>query len=163
MSFSTREPAIVDYVRDDDERGLTTWLGMKGVPGQGWGQGFGQLIMTPEHMADWKASVAALFGVATYEECVGRQCFVLRCWPSWGADIEGLEVDGKRFTITDFRRKHWPDKAHDQLENKRAAIRRDIDFHARRIREETAHLGTVHEDYVDWSATPQPGIAQEEK
>lgn len=147
----TREPAVIDYVRDDEERGLTTWVGTKGLPPSGWGQGFGGLLLDPHHLADWKASLAVLFGVKTYDEIVGRHCFVLRCWPAYGADIEGLEVDGRRFTITDFRRKHWPEKARDQLTNKTEAIRRDIDYHARRIREQVAALERASDGYVEWS------------
>lgn len=150
MSFGTREPAVVDYVRDDDERCLTNYVGLKG-PSGGWGQAFGGLALDVEHLECWKQSLCDLFEVSSMDELVGRNCFVLRCWDGWGSDIEGLEVDGRRFTITDFRRIHWPTQTKTQLENARDRLRRDIDFHARRIREDVQRLETVANGYVDWS------------
>lgn len=152
--MNTRDRAVVEYVRDDDERGLTTWIGM--ACQSGGHQGFGQIIHSPETLADWKSSIAALFGVATYEEIVGRQCFILRSWPEWDSDIEGIEVDGKRFTITDFGRKHWPARARTQLEKRRERLLHDIQHHARRIAEDTARLEHLGDEYVEWSA-PEKG------
>lgn len=151
MTFEHRELAVVEYERTDDERCLTHYVGMTG-PNGGWGQGFGGLAFDEPHLAAWKQDLCALFGVTDIAEVVGSQCFILRCWASWGSDIEGLEVDGRRFTVTDFRRKHWPEKTKTQLENKAEALRSDIDYHARRIREDVQRLETLHEGYVEWSS-----------
>lgn len=151
MTFEHRELAVVDYERTDEERCLTHFVGMKGPTG-GWGQGFGGLIFDQCHLEAWKSDLCKLFGVDAIDKIVGRQCFVLRNWPSWGSDIEGLEVDGKRFTITDFRRRHWPKEAKTQLENKAARLRQNIDFQARRIQEDVERLETLHKNYIEWSS-----------
>lgn len=147
----TREPAIVDYVRDDDERCTTHFVGFKGPTG-GWGQGMGGIVMTAEALEDWKASIAALFGVRTIEETVGRNCFILRSWPGWGSNIEGIEVDGRRFTVTGFTRKHWPEKAKSALEAKEESIRCSIYSNASRIQDLSLELTRVRKNYVEWES-----------
>lgn len=159
MTFEHRELAVVAYERTDEERCLTHYVGMKG-PSGGWGQGFGGLAFDEPHLVSWKEEICKLFGVTDIAEIVGRQCFILRNWASWGHDIEGLEVDGKRFTITGFRRKHWPDKTKTQLENAAERLRSDIRFHARRIDEDVARLERLHEGYVEWSEAVEPCPAQ---
>lgn len=146
-----RDPAVVGNVYEDHERGLTHWVALKGPPPGGWGQSFGGLALKPEHLAVWKAEIASLFGVADIEQIVGRHCFVLRSWPGWG-DIEGLEVDGRRFTITGFRQKLWPEKSWDPLKEKAESLMRSIQSNAQRIDDLTTQLGRVRDGYVDWAA-----------
>lgn len=156
----TRMPAVVSYVRDDEERCLTSYVG---VEGNGWGQGFGGLVLDPPSLADWKASLCELFEVSKVEDIVGRNCIVLYNWPTYGEDIEGLEVDGRRFTMTDFRLKHWPTRTTSRLEQRRDDIIRDIDYHARRVREQVQALGKVEVGYVEWSTrmTSSPPSSEE--
>ena len=152
----TREPATVDYVRcgEEDHGILTSTIGMKG---QGWGQGFGGLALEPEHLEAWKADLCALFQVEDIDQIKGRNCFVLRSWASWGFDIEGLEVDGRRFTLTGFRRKLWPGKSWSPLGAEEERIRDRIASFASRIADGTKDLARVREGYVDWTPALEPG------
>lgn len=161
MVDQSREPAVVASEHYDEERCVTHYLMMKGPTG-GWGQGFGQLVLDEKSLAAWKAELCALFRVDKIEDVVGRQCFVLRSWPSWGERIEGLEVDGRRFTITGFCRKHWPDKTKSRLECREIELRDDIDRHAMRIRECVQRLVNVRDGYVDWDV-PSESPSQESK
>lgn len=149
MASETREPAVVEYVRSDDERGSTHFVGMHMG---GCHQGFGGLCLDEVTRADWIRSIADLFGVDDIEKVVGRNCFVLRSWPRWGSNIEGLEVDGRRFTITGFRKKHWPDKTKSPLLDEQDRIQRDIDWHGRRVQEQIRALQTLEDGYVDWES-----------
>lgn len=95
MPNSTRELAVVSYEKVDDERCLTHWVGLKSPDG-GWVQSFGGIVFGQNHLDDWKAELCALFGVSSIEQIAGRQCFVLRCWPTWGEPIEGLDQGLKK-------------------------------------------------------------------
>jgi hypothetical protein len=149
----TRVPAKVRVATceaDPDRGWVIGWVHVEGVD-SGWGQGFGGIALSPPAAADFIASVCALFGVTALTECAGRNCFVLRSWPSWGSDIEGIEVDGRRFTLTDFRRKHWPDVAADPLARRRESILNSINYAGRDVQRYVAELGRVEDGYIDWS------------
>lgn len=155
MSFDARQPAKVREAtcETDDHFGVVTgWVHVTG-PDEGWGQGFGGIGLGPEHAADWTAAICALFGVKTLAECTGRNCFVLHAWASWGHDIEGLEVDGRRFTLTAFRRKHWPEHPCDPLTRRKASLLADINRHGRDVQRKVAELEKVEVGYVDWSGS----------
>lgn len=156
MAFETREPARVREATcevDEDHDVIVPWIHVEGLDG-GWGQGFGGLILDEKHAEDWKVSICALFGVKELVECEGRNCFALRAWPTWGTDIEGIEVDGCRFTLTEFRRKHWPNEPADPLSRRRNAIINDINWHGSRIVERASELHRLADGYVDWSRSP---------
>lgn len=73
----------------------------------------------------------------------GRNAFALRAFPTWNTPITGIEVDGVRVTRSGLF-------GTDELAEREASIQRDIDHHARRIREDTAQLGTIRAEFVDW-------------
>lgn len=148
----TRVAARVSSVSfgKEDHGILTSYVHCEGTDG-GWGQGFGGLGLDEEHGAAWKAALLDLFGVKTLDEIAGRNCFVLRSFPGYGADIEGLEVDGRRFTITEFRRKHWPGKEWDPLVMKRQRLLDHIESLARRQGDLVRDVNTSGDGYVDWS------------
>jgi hypothetical protein len=153
-----REPAVVSEARCEMHEHYRTIVGEVALrgPNEGWGQTFGQICLDPDAAKAWEAEVCALFGVKTLAECKGRTCLVLRAWPDhrWGGDIEGLEVDGRRLTLTGFRRKYFPNSegAAGPLEQKKANLRRGIRRAARDIERWTSELETAHEGFVDWSA-----------
>lgn len=152
--MSTREPAIVESVTyGEGHYGLSSDLYMIGPDG-GWGQSFGGLCLNDEFGAVWKADLCALFGVDNFEAIKGRRCFVLRSWPTYGSTIEGVEVGGKRFTITGFRRKVVPERAPTPLEQKTEILRADIDRAARNIQDLNRRLASVVDGYVDWTVDP---------
>jgi hypothetical protein len=148
----TRVPAKVRVATcevDEDRGWILGWVHVTG-PTDGWGQGFGGLVLDEASAKDWTESICALFGVQTLAECTGRFCHVLRSWPTYGSDIEGLEVDGKRFTLTAFRRKHWPAKAKSVLENRKADLLRSIARAGEDVQRFVHRLETVEHGYVDW-------------
>jgi hypothetical protein len=120
-------------------------------PDGGWGQAFGQICLDPEHAPAWEREICALFGVDNLNACAQRNCFVLRSWPGFGM-IEGLEVDGKRFTLTGFRKRHYPgtEGARGPLAQRKIGLKRSIRRAAAEIERWTLELDTAHENYIDW-------------
>jgi hypothetical protein len=116
------------------------------------GQGFGNIVLRDEpgdrSGPRLKAELCELFGVENFDDIKGRQCFVLRCFEE--EEIEGVEVDGKRWTITGFRKRHYPDHVPTVLENKTKQLRERIDYHARGIQDCNRQLERVADRYRDW-------------
>lgn len=149
--MSTREHASVSKLtyEIEDHGILTSFLHMEI---KGGSQGFGGLALDERTGEIWKAQLAELFSVRTFEEIEGRSCYVLRCWDTWNTPIEGLEVDGKRFTITKFRRYCWPElNILDPLEMREKELRSSIRHIAKRIERDMDDLEEVRRDYVDWN------------
>jgi hypothetical protein len=115
------------------------------------GQGIGGICVDETSGPVMVAEVCALFGVKTLAETVGRNCHVLRCWPGWGETIEGIEVDGVRWTLSAFRKRRWPEKFQDRLTERTAQIQRSIDRKAEEIRRHVLELQSVEDGYVDWA------------
>jgi len=109
---------------------------------------------TPADRA-FREELAAFFGVRWIHDAVGRRCFALRCFDINHEPIEGFEVDGKRWLLTDFRRRFWPDGAVTRLDQRAQACRDEIRFFRRRIAEEEAILAKLGTMFVDWSATSE--------
>jgi hypothetical protein len=123
-------------------------------------QGLGGLCLDDRTGPAIVAELCAMFGVKTIDEIAGRRCFVLRCWPRLHEPIEGLEVDGRRWTLTDFRRRNWPEKTWDRLADRTDGIQREIERHASEIDRCVDRLRNVRDGYVDWS-TQCPSDAKE--
>lgn len=79
------------------------------IQGPGWGQGFGGLAFESQHlMDDFAADLCAVFDVKQLKDLRGKPCYALRCFAH--DHIEGLETpSGKRFVLTTWRRKYWPE------------------------------------------------------
>ena len=148
----TRELAKVGRVfrGKEDHDILTISISMEGVD-SGWGQGFGGLCLGDDKLADdFEADIKAIFGVNKLEDLVGKQCYVLRCFDQWNENIEGLEsLDGKRFTLTKWRKKHFPETK-SPLEDRIDSIHRSISSFTRRINQESDDLKTIRSKYVEW-------------
>lgn len=119
----------------------------------GWGQAFGTLLFDKQEQLDvWRQGVLDVFGVETVEEISGRECFVLRNWGFY--DIEGIEVDGRRFTLESFRRKLWPGKDWSPLARRQQSMRDRIESNKRQNAELLRDIERVEREYVDWSLPP---------
>ncbi len=96
-------------------------------------QGFGGLCLDEATRMDFDRQLCDLFEVKRLEDIVGLDCTAL--WPrnQHSDHMEGLERDGRRFTITGFRRKHWPDKVPSPDET---------------------FLAALEEGYTDWEHAP---------
>lgn len=154
--MNTREPAVIAKVfagKEPDHQIETVIVSMEGPTG-GWGQGFGCLALTPEARADFVRELCALFRVSDAKQLVGRRCDVLRCFDGLNEPIEGLEVDGRRFTLSRFIAKHWPEKAETRLQRARNAEYSEIAWARRRIQEAEKRLRDIDARYVDWEKKP---------
>lgn len=106
--MTKRELAVVDSVEYGMldlgmSRGMSSFIQLVGIERDAWRQSFGGLRLNDETGAFWKAEIVELFGVNNFEDIRGRQCFVLRSKSKFGSLIEGLEVDGRQFTIAGFK------------------------------------------------------------
>ena len=151
MKDSKREPGVIADVwsgKDEDHDILTCSIGIdfKG----GGHQGFGQLCLDENLLPFFIKDLCNTFGVSELKDLVGKKYFALRCFGFWNDAIEGLEAeDGKRFTITSWRKKHFCD-VKDPLENRIQNIKSDIFSGLRRVKSSREELKTVKKDYTDW-------------
>lgn len=150
---ATRERATVEsvFIGVEPDHGCTTFSLM--MKFDACGQGFGHVVLDDETLPVVRRELCALFGVATFEEIKGRECFVLRCFDSWNEPIEGVEVDGKRWTLTSFRRRCYPNHAESAgsvLDHRIRDLRLDIDRLAKNIQTKNAKLASITSQFVDW-------------
>jgi hypothetical protein len=104
------------YKRDMDH---DTWICSVGIVFDGYGShSFGDLCLDndgsgPDGAAtgpDFIADLCKLFHVEAPEKLVGLGCYGLWSHGWFSSPIVGLEnLDGERFTIQGWRRKHWPE------------------------------------------------------
>lgn len=121
---------------------------------EGSSQSFGNLCLDEQSGPAFVSSLCDLFGVKELTKIQGKQCYALRCWNKWSTDIEGLEVEGKRFLITEFRRRFWPEDTKTPLDNAKESALREIEWAKRRIQEAQTELEHLSDDYVDWESHP---------
>ncbi len=144
-----RQFGTIESVRsgDEDGRWRTAWVF---VNFGGSVQGFGGYVLN-EHLSAWEAELCKLFGVAKFDELVGKHCWSLRCFDIWNEPIEGLEAqDGQRFTATGFFRRHLGPKVESALEKRRSSHLGTIASLTRRVNDETARLANLDASFVDW-------------
>jgi hypothetical protein len=112
-----------------------------GVDFGGSYQSFGSLCLDEKKLADdFVADLCAAFDVKHLEDLKGKACVAHYCFDGLNEPIEALEApSGKRFVITNWRRKHFLNTP-DRLTSRKASIEREIVFLKRRIREEEAKL-----------------------
>ena len=118
-------------------------------------QGFGNLILNDRLLPLFVSALCETFGVATFEDLKGKECFALRCWGFHSDCIEGVEsVDtGKRFTIHGWRTSVGVKGVNSPLESRKQYLLNDLASHERRAQEILHTLHTLDEDYTDWSRT----------
>lgn len=138
-----RVPATVDgSFRYDDKRGETVWLPLKMG---GWHQSFGGYHLPDGMREAWVNELRDLFG----GEPEGRNCFALYAFGELNEPICGIEVEGRRFIVTDFFRRHGVE-VKNKLREARERTIREVSWLTRRINEETARFSTMDESYVEW-------------
>jgi hypothetical protein len=134
------------FLGKEDHGILTCTIGidLKG----GCYQSFGNLCLQDKKLADdFVTDLCATFSVKRLADLQGKSCVALYCFDGLNEPIEALEApNGKRFVITDWRRKHFPDTL-DRLADRKVSIEREIAFLKRRIREEQAKLKCVDAEY----------------
>jgi len=110
------------------------------------------VVLSDELAPDFVQQLRKTFGVPSIESLVGKECYALRCWGFYNDSIEGLEsVDtGKRFVLTAWRIKHFPDAKSPAI-NRRRYLLSEIAQHKRRWQELEVELDTLLDGYVDWS------------
>ena len=156
-----RTPATVVgvFYGEEDHGVLTAYVRLE----FGGEQGFGGLCLDERTGPEFKKRVVELFSSqpnpasarSAWENIVGRSCFVLRCWGELNTPIDGLEVEGKRFLISKFRREMWPERQFlSEFEQKQARIVERIAWAARCIHEGTEKLAALKDEYYDWENAP---------
>jgi hypothetical protein len=155
---NTREPATIKSARDaEEDHGIRTV--MVQLAFDGGGQMFGGLIYGPQgstkeaHLrADFIEDLCATFGVAALSELVGKKCCALRSWKD-SDQLEGLESadTGRRFLLTRWRRKHFPETA-SPLDDRRASMTAAIERHERENSRLRAQRLNLEVQYVNWEA-----------
>jgi hypothetical protein len=119
-----------------------------------FGQAFGWLAFKDEReLRDFGRSLRELFSVEALTELVGKSAWALRCRGTNSDPIEGIEYEGKRFTLTGFRRRHDP-RAPSARERYRADVEREIISRERVIARLKADLEEACEDFIEWETAP---------
>ena len=146
-----REEAVVHKVfYGKEDHGILTCCLYLSFGQGGSGQGFGNLVLDAETGPDFKRALSEFFE-KPFDSITGSKCFALRSWGHFQDYIVGLEsLNGKRFTLYAWRKKHWPEKTQTVLEERRESIRREIEWLERRLREERVKFQEAAEGYVDW-------------
>lgn len=149
---NTREKALIDSVVSgkEDHGILTCSIGCKMLAGSY--QSFGNLALDENLLLDFHLSLCQTFNIYDIKNLVGKECYVLRSFDSYNEYIEGLEAipSGKRFTLTAWRKKHFPSKTVSKLEERTNSLKSSIESYKRRIREIQAQLKNLKNIYVDW-------------
>lgn len=142
--------ASVKYGKDYSDRDVfTCWIG---IHFEGYHQAFGGIFLDKDKRGpDFRQSICDLFGVSpeTWEkDLVGKQCYGLYNFGYNNDPIEGLEVAGKRFTITEFARRYEPTLS--PLERRRERMEKDIAHHERMIEDTKRRLKKLDSEYTSW-------------
>lgn len=118
-------------------------------------QGFGGFVLDKPLAKTYAQEICEVFGVKKFKNLKGLKGFALYSFGEWNDPIEGLEApSGKRFTISGFRKRHFPDKFKSALEEEQESLRLDIQWATRRIAECNAKLKTLNDNYIDWETEP---------
>jgi hypothetical protein len=154
-AVSLREPGTIESVfSGEEDHGIPTVSVRIDFDG-GSTQSFGGLCLDGKTKPDFERSLCAVFGVRRLVDLEGQRCVALRYFDAWGETIEGLEApDGRRFVLTEWRRRHWPKMVKSPLEERRESLERSIESHLRRVREMEEELRRIDAEYVPVEAQP---------
>ena len=143
---------IIGYWYGGEDHGiLTCWITLKyDLGGQ---QGFGGLILGSKTIGDdFVRQVCRLFYVTDLSQLAGKKCKALFSFGNWNESIEGLEnEEGERFTLYNFREKHWPNDTKNHFDSEKDRLQREIDRAQERMSEVKGKLKGLKAGYTDWS------------
>ena len=125
----------------------------------GYSQGFGNLCLNPTIGSDFVKNMCETFNLPfsddlqkSLKQMVGLRCFGLYCFGKHNESIEGLEdmVTGRRFLLTQWRRKHFPKKTPSPLEAARNELKSQIVNAWAVVKRGEAELKDLDNKYYDW-------------
>lgn len=153
--MSNKQLAVIDKIEiGPEDHGIeTVWVHVRYQPNNCSYQGFGGLALTEKSQRAFVEDLMKAFKVSKPDLLVGKACYALKSFGGHNENIEGLEsVDThKRFTITGFRRKHFPGhKPNNRLEERIQDIKDDIARAKQTIKNRQEALKHVKDDYIDW-------------
>lgn len=117
---------------------------------KGGGQGCTVVFDSQEEALDYAFDVAQIFNCKHIDQIVGRQCWVLRPFGYHSDQIEGFEVDDRRFTRTGWQRKNNPN-APSRLDRERKSLLSTMEWVQRRVAEAIRDLKSLEENYTEWT------------
>jgi hypothetical protein len=144
----THETAVVANVfagRDADRDCLFVELQMQMLDGC-----YQAFALTPPDIDKKHEAVSALcslFKVSDLQDVRSKICTILRSWPDRHAPIEGLQVGGRRFTVSAFEKTS-------AIERKRRSLAEQIASARRHLAELEGRLANLSNEYVDWECHP---------
>lgn len=150
--MSHREEATVESVtpptREDHGALVCTVLFKLGDGGSF--QEWQSVVLSDDTAQLYVDELCRVFGVERLDSIVGKRCAVLRSFSEYNELIEGVEVKGRRFTTTMWRRRWHPDLP-GNLEQRRLDLQRNIASLQRSIAVCERRLELIDADFVDWS------------
>lgn len=157
IEYQTEEVTVKSAEYGPDDRGfLTCTLFCE------WGaceQGFGNLILDEQTGPAFVRDLCAFFGVEAHLGGEREGLLSLRgrrvraLWFQSGGTMDGLELDGRRFMLWEWRRHMYPDAAVlDPRADRIASLRREIASRERQRAELRGELREAVDAAYDWPA-----------
>ena len=114
-------------------------------------QGFGGLCLKKGLDKAFEREVCDVFGVNTLKQLGGRKVIALRNFGHFNETIEGLENpdNGRRFTITGFRRRHGGMKG-TRLQELQGHAENEVKWAQERLARAQKELREMRLNYTDW-------------
>lgn len=149
MSYKRESGEIVETFYGREDHGILTVSVRLQFGAGGSHQSFGNLAFERDHLADdFVRDLCATFAVTNLDDLRGRSCYALRCFDGLNEPIEALEsARGRRFIISAWRRKHYPDSPN-PLAARKAHIQNDIALYTKRIAEARQRLERLDAEYT---------------
>lgn len=142
--------AVVEY---EDDRAY--WTCRIYIDFTGFDQAFGNLILDKATADVFAEEVCATFGVPSLAALEGVSCFGLWCLGENNEPMEGIEgPTGSRFTITGYRRRHFPEKACPAFDIERGRLEGEIRWAQRRLTEAQNKLAALPDRWTEWDTAP---------
>ena len=117
---------------------------------KGSGQSFGGLPLTKEQLDDYTKELCNVFRVNDILKLKGKNCYALRSFDEFSANIDGLEtINGVRFLHTVWKRKHFPDTK-TPLEERIELLKNNIEVYKNNISSTRAKLKNIKSRYINW-------------
>jgi len=118
------------------------------------GQSFGNIVLDEKSGSVLIYQLTNLFQVKNFNDIVGKSCYVLRSWPTWGSFITGIEYNGKRFLLQTFKKQMWPNETKSELMQSKEHLSNEIQTLERQLYDTRLKLQTLENGYIDWSKEP---------